>query len=336
MSNSRSDYVCPRCLYSTSLKSRIKQHFEKLKKPCSAITPIELTDDVKDFVVKNHVYTRLPEVTRAHLLLDDSKPTFNQTVNNFNNISAIVSSMESLDKLKMIVDHQKLKLPDFEDRLESDFQGNLERMDNDQYPGGYTLDHDGLLKLVDGATKMSGDDLNEFSLLFDKTINRIKILSCGQWDTYLEELGVKEVIKLIKSYFLDSYELYLIKHMQGNDINKNRFHLREHLNIYYKFISTFDLDAIVTTQTDRSIVGYDLKENNDYHLANHYGKIFMDIKKEAKIGEKNKLRRTVTNIVKENTTHNVNKLNKIMLDLLKTDENFLKQLIDSRRFPVTV
>jgi len=206
-------------------------------------------------------------------------------------------------------------------------------MDNDQYEGGLSLNHDGLLKLVDASTRMEHDDLNQFNVLFDRTVNRIQILSCGQWDTYLEEIGIKEIIRLMKSYFLDSYESYLIKHLTGHDTRKNRVILHESLETYYKFIASLELDAIVFTQTDEMLIGHQIRESNMYSLADHYGKIFLDIKRELKISEKNKLKRTITNIIKENTTHNLNKINKIMLELIKTDHEFLEQLVDSRKFP---
>jgi len=347
MPRNKREYVCPRCFYATNLKYRMKRHFEELKTPCPNTGGIELTEEVKHEVLLNHVYTinveemrpQIPEQTHVARDTISLRGAINpicklsQTFNTYQTINNIVSGMESMEKIKMITDHQGIRHIDFEDRLEKDFQSRLEKLEQDGYKGGYCLNHDGLLKLVDGATKMDDNDLNQFNILFDKTVNRVKILSCGKWDSYLEELGVKEVIRLLKSYFLDSYELYLIKHLHGHDNTKNRFSIRNHLDIYYKFLGTFDLDAIVCTQTDKMILGYELKENNEYYLANHYGKIYKDIKTEIKISEKNKVKRTITNIIKENSTHNLNKLNKIMLDLVKTDHEFLDQLIEKRQLP---
>ena len=331
MPNPSAKYVCPRCMYETSLKRLMKRHFETLKKPCPNKMSLELTDEIKNDVLQNHFYVFKIENSTSF----EAKPItgLNQTFNNFQTINNIVSNMESIEKIKMIIDYQGIHQLDYEDRLERDFQARLEKLEQDEYAGGYCLNHDNLLQLVDGATKMDEDDLNQFNILFDKTLNRVKILSCGKWDSYLEEIGVKEVIRLLKSYFLDSYEMYLVKHLHSEDLKKNRFSIRNHLDIYYKFLSTFDLDASVCTQTDRMIMGYELRPNNEYYLAEHYGKIYRDIKSETKISEKNKIRRTITNIIKENSTHNLNKLNKIMLDLVKTDPEFLNQIINSKRLP---
>lgn len=324
MPNPQTEYVCPRCDYSTSIKFRILRHFDTLKKPCANRNSLELTQEIKNQVITNHVYV----VNNCHTPTTISPiPKLNQTFNTYNTINSMISSMESLDKVKLLVDKMAIKQIDFETRLENEFQHRIERMDNDQYECGLSFNHDGLLKLVDASTKIENHDINHFNILFDRTVNRIKILSCGQWDSYLEEIGTKEVVRLMKSYFLDSYELYLIKHIAGHDLRKDRVVLRDSLDIYYKFIASFDLDAIVFSQTDELLIGHQIRENNMYTLADHYGKIFLDIKKNIKIAEKNKLKRTITNIIKENSAHNINKINKIMFDLIKTDAGFLEQII---------
>jgi len=337
MPNPQSEYVCPRCLYTTTLRDRMKRHFETLKKPCPNRTGVQLTNEIKNEVLLSHIYVALRPVSPQPIQDKSGQAqTVHKTINNFNTINNIVSNMESMEKIKMIADHQGIRQIDFEDHLERDFQHRLERLEQDKFVGGYCLNHDGLLKLVDGATRMEDDDLNRFSVLFDKTLNRVKILSCGKWDTYLEEIGIKEIIRLLKSYFLDSYELYLIKHLHGTDLKKDRVSMREHLDIYYKLIATFELDAIICSQTDQMVLGYILKENNEFYLADYYGKIFRDIKNTTKISDKNKIKRMITNIVKENSTHNLNKVNKIMLDLVKTDKEFLKQLIETRKLPMNL
>lgn len=345
MPNPSNPYICPSCEYTTPLKWMIKRHFEALKKPCPSKTGVVLNPEIINYVLENHEWRVINTPanvipTPTPVLTSVSPPTqphpaikLSQTFNNFNTIHAVVSNMESLEKIKLISDHQGIRHLDFEDRLESDFQPKLDKLENDEYTDGYFLSHDGLLKLVDGATRMDLDDINQFNILFDRTVNRVKILSCGKWDNYLEEIGIKEIIRLLKSYFFDSYELYLIKHIQGNDPKKNRFVLREHLDIYYSFIATFDLDATVCSQTDEIILGYNLKENNEYYLAEYYGKIYRDLKNQIKVAEKNKIKRRITNIIKENTTHNLNKINKIMMDLIKTDNGFIELLMETRKLP---
>lgn len=337
MPNPSNNYECPRCNYHTPRKYRMSHHFEHLKNPCPNRTGLILTNEIKSEVLKNHVYIKPVEnIISPSKSISRQSPnmTLNQTIHNYNVVNSLVSSMETLEKMHLLLDHQGVRQLDFEDQLELDFQPRLDKMERDEFPTGYSLNHEGLLNLVDGVTKLEESDLQKFNILFDRTLNRVKILSCGKWDNYLEEIGIKEVIRLLKSYFFDSYELYLIKHLQGSDLKKDRFTLKEHLDVYYKFIGTFDLDPVVCTQSDKSILGFNPKDNNEYHLAEYYGNIFSDIKNSTKVAEKNKVKRTVTNIIKDNSTHNINTLNKIMFDLIKTDNDFFEQLVEKKKFPI--
>lgn len=68
------DYVCPRCAFTTHKKSNIQNHFYKRKNPCPATEhDIELTDEIKQHVVKNHIY-KIP-VQKESPQCDTTPPT---------------------------------------------------------------------------------------------------------------------------------------------------------------------------------------------------------------------------------------------------------------------
>jgi 5-methylcytosine-specific restriction endonuclease McrA len=55
-------YTCPRCEYNTSKKSDIHKHFYVLKKTCPAIKQdIELTDNIKQYILDNRIYNDLKQ-----------------------------------------------------------------------------------------------------------------------------------------------------------------------------------------------------------------------------------------------------------------------------------
>ena len=97
------------------------------------------------------------------------------------------------------------------------------------------------------------------------------------------------------------------------------------------------MEPTVLSIPDKDLVGYSIKEQNAYSLSEYYNKCFLDIKKDLKVSDKNKMIRQITKIIKENSNHNNKILNKIMLDLLKTDETFLKELFKNQKleFPKT-
>lgn len=49
-------YVCPRCLYETSLKKNMKKHLYDLKKTCSNKQNVTLTDEIRNIVLECHHY----------------------------------------------------------------------------------------------------------------------------------------------------------------------------------------------------------------------------------------------------------------------------------------
>lgn len=57
ISNIKPNYTCPRCNYQTKLKGDIRRHLYGVKKECPELNnPIELTDEIKQFIIKNRVY----------------------------------------------------------------------------------------------------------------------------------------------------------------------------------------------------------------------------------------------------------------------------------------
>ena len=50
-------YTCPSCGYETVQKNDMKKHFYKVLKPCpKQLNNIDLTDDIKEFILANRIY----------------------------------------------------------------------------------------------------------------------------------------------------------------------------------------------------------------------------------------------------------------------------------------
>jgi hypothetical protein len=57
MKNKNPPYSCPRCNYESLRKDCIETHLYAKKKPCPSVrSNIELTDEIKQHVVKNRIY----------------------------------------------------------------------------------------------------------------------------------------------------------------------------------------------------------------------------------------------------------------------------------------
>jgi len=58
-----SKYSCVRCGYETENKYSMNTHLYKKKKPCpTAVNNIELTDEIKKYILENRIY-KIPEIT---------------------------------------------------------------------------------------------------------------------------------------------------------------------------------------------------------------------------------------------------------------------------------
>lgn len=66
------DYMCPRCGYCTPFKNDMRKHmYRKLKVCPAALKDIEMTDEIKGYVLDNRVY-RVPGEKEEAAACDDS------------------------------------------------------------------------------------------------------------------------------------------------------------------------------------------------------------------------------------------------------------------------
>jgi hypothetical protein len=244
-----------------------------------------------------------------------------------------IAKMETGEKIQHLLEYQSKKITDFEDGLEAKFEKRVERLENDRYRSGYYLSLDDLVGLIDNITKTDKNHIEKLNIFFDQTVRRFRLYRSKEWESYLEEIGAKELVGLIKSYYLNTYEIYLIRNLHCDEGTLNRVKLKDHLEIYYQFISIFDLVPHIQDFSDEEIVGHCLVENTNQHLAERYLDLYYQQKKMVKTTEANRIKRRIINIVKQNTVHNITELNQAILEILKVDQQFKNELVDSRKLP---
>ena len=97
-------------------------------------------------------------------------------------------------------------------------------------------------------------------------------------EIFLEDTGIKQLISLVKSYYLDSYEIYLIRNLHSTQKPKANFwQLKDHLIIYYQFIAVFELEPYITSLQDDEVVGHRLLEYESDFLSKTYYKLYGNI-----------------------------------------------------------
>ena len=322
MPNEKPDYQCIRCGYNCKRKDYMYKHLFEKTKPCQGcLNDIELTDEIRHCIIKNRRYIIKKQLT---------KNIINQTINNYNTLNNFINQMDPIAKLDKLLSYQNIDQIDFEEHLDNRLVNRIKRLEDKSYRAPYVLNLENLLELINLVTKVDAEKLKQFSVLFDKKIGRLKIYRDKGWETFIEEFGIKEIVSLIKSYYLDTYELYLIRNLHADCSNiSNRQTLNEHIEIYYKFIYIFDLMPTIFGLEDNEILGHSLVETNPHYLEEKYMKLYYSQKNKVKQIERDRIKKRLSKIVKENTAHNIEELNQVILEILKIDEDFRKELFET-------
>jgi RNase P protein component len=279
------------------------------------VNDITLTPDIVQHVLEHRVY----------------HPPKRPTVINYNTMNNFIGHMDFEEKMGHLLTYRQKRIEDIEDGLEKKFQYRVDRLEGDKFKAGCYLSLDDLLCVVNDVTRVDRENIERFNILFDKAVKRFRLYRCKSWESFLEDIGVRELVSLIKSYYLDAYEMYLVRNLHTDHPTElNRLKLLEHLEIYYQFISSFDLSPFVVNFTDQEILGHRLVEESENHLAERYLTVYCEQKQRVKPVERNRTKRKIINIVKENTVHNLGELDKILMELLKVDDSFKRQILQSR------
>jgi hypothetical protein len=310
----KDDYQCCRCGYKTFQKGRIRRHLYHLKKPCPSTShDIELTDDIKQYILDNRIY-KIPE----------TKPATN-IITNYNQINNFISSMDIQEKLNKYIKYKNIEIMDFEDQIEDHFNSHIKKLDTNRY-SSYRLDFDDMLDVIDKVTYIS-KNVENFNIYYDEIPNKLKIFTCGEWNTLLLDAGIKQMLHKIKACYLDTYECYLLRKLNDSNIGAHsRMQFKEHLLDYFKFLSCFDISPYVSNASDGDI----LKNNDDsYDLQDEWYPKFKGIKESITVTEANKVKKEVKDIVKRNTKSNIIELNKLIMQVFNADTEFKENIINN-------
>ena len=119
----------------------MKIHFYELKNLCKNETGIELTDEIKEYVLEHRKYIPL-------------KNNANNVINNYNTLNNFIIQMDLITKIEHLLAYQNIKTIDFEANLETHFEKKEKRLNEDKYPYGYYLTHGDMIKIYEVAEKV--------------------------------------------------------------------------------------------------------------------------------------------------------------------------------------
>jgi hypothetical protein len=318
-------YTCIRCGFITDRKSTMNNHLFKKKKPCpGSVNEIILTDEIKTKILENRVYHIPKEISEKKTIVNNI--TYNNTMNNF------VKNMNTIDKLDKYMEYKNTEITSLEDNVQNHFYRRITNLKTDAFKFGYDMGNNRLFDIFEEITKIR--NLQDMNIIYDDKLKELSLFKSGSWETMLIERGIKEILEILKEYFLDHYELFLFRRIymiEKSEREKQRY--KVHLKDYYKFIGTFDLRPIIEEKNDNEILGREQKEEEIkiFRLEEKWVKIYNDLIDNMKRYEINKIKKDIDIIVKNNSNKNLNELNKEIIELLTTDEEF-KEILDNKVF----
>lgn len=300
----------------------MRKHLLSLKKPCpSSRLTIELTDDIKQHILDNRVY---------HLPEPPVNPNINivNNINTNNTIANFVNKLEIKDKLGKYLDFKQLELQDFGTSLEEKYSSKVRRMERNGFKYGFVLQAQDLMGVIDEMSSIKRDDatFEDLNLMFNPKYQKLMIYDNGDWDEHLIDNGISRIIVLVKEYFLDTYEIYLIRRI------REALTALEHLTDYYKFIACFRVQPYIKGQPDNKILynsddprfeaASAFHDISAHSIVDHFYPKYQEISDGLSRGEISEMKRKVLEIIKRNSSRNIDDFNKRIVDLIRMDDGF--------------
>lgn len=310
-------YICPRCRYSTPLKKSMRKHLYDLKNPCPNKTNIDMTDEIKEMVIRDHYYHD-NNIVKSEPLIQV----------NYNPQNTYVNGMETFRKLTQYLEYNQKKIIDINDFVENQHQETVEKLERDEFKKPHLLESEQFLGLIDDMVKTNDYCHEEMNIVYDELLDRIKIWCDGEWTTFMIESGLRRLVQILRTNYLDPYECYLYmkifsdKRINGYDLNTVRIRLEE----YYKFLAIFDHHPYVYTEPIEYVIS-SYKTDNPDEFRDYGMPRYNKLKEELTKQEINKLKKSVLDIVKRNNKLNLKKLNESISELINVDQEFKNSLM---------
>lgn len=315
------EYECPRCGYTSKHKSSIRNHLYRKQKPCpGSRNVIELTEEIKQHILDN----------KRYIISNQSSSTVTQVINNYNMVNNFISTIDFMDKLTKYVSYKNIELIDYCDNVKEQYCRTIYKLEHNMIRD-YKLKMDEFLEILNNVTLLCNGEYEHYNIHYNEKTKKMNLYEDGEWTTLLQEAGITKVIAGIQEYFLDVYEAYLVRKLYNSNVNMlNKIDIKEHLIQYYIFLSCFDLYPYIKDKSDKYILNEEEGEmtcNND-HISEYLMTIYKTQKDKLTVSHREKIRKSVCEIIKRNSKQNLDELNKKVAVLFNMDETFKYQLLN--------
>jgi len=306
-----------------------------MKRRCQGLSnAIELTEDIKQHVLEHRRYiVPTPEAEQR---------VTNQTINYHNTINNYIANLDFVEKITRVAEHKQIELLDFETKVGELYQNQVERLEKDDFKEEFQLDQSHFNEIIDTLTKaIRGDRRQEFiqdmNFIYDWKRQRIRVFG-ARWEEHLLQQGLTYLVDTIASYYLETYEVYLIRKLLDNSISiKSRQKYMESITQYYLFLASFDVMPFVNNKYDNRVIynrddpEHDiLPDPSDFEahrIVDKYLQLYNETKANMTMAQRRKIQSDVSNIIKSNTRNNITELDQDILGIINIDNDFKKKLL---------
>jgi len=240
--------------------------------------------------------------------------------------------MDSMEKLQKYNDYKQIETINIEDKIETAYRKNTHKLKNDAYKYGFGLETRDFLEIIDEASGNPNGRIENINIIYDEKRNKLNMYQSDDWQAFLIESGMRNIIMIIKENYFDAYEVYLIKKIEGQQGDaQKRAEYKELLDEYYKFIATFDIEPLVKNRSNSEILDDD--DSKDWSIENNtlqdtYMPKYKAIRESIKTTERKAMTKQVLDIIKRNSKSNIIDLNKKIITLFHMDEGFKNLLVN--------
>lgn len=328
-------YICPRCGYCTPKKPRIFDHLYKRKKTCPyKSNDIELTNEIKQSVLDNHVY----KIKGKNKI---NNGTINKIINNIDNIDNITNNniniFLNLDPIQKMNHHHKAinnTLLPIGDIISMLYENDIIELDDGI--GNHLYSHEHLIETVNNVTQLR--DKHKFTdciLIHEKDKQNTLCFNDKQtilpaWESIDNDKSGRNIVEIIQAHVWNNYEFYLIRKLEKNN-NVDNEDIKRHLYLYYKFISCFDLNPHVCDAANDNEILYNIddtefNDNNLDSIKRKYIKLYHDCKTNLDEMARIAIRMLVDYIVKNNGSYSYENFNDKIKTIFVRDPKYMSEM----------
>jgi len=337
-------YTCPRCGYKTGHKGHMQRHLYEKKDQCGTIIDnIDLTDDIKQHIVKYRLYK-------------PKKDSIINTVINqytqFNNVQNIINNIDPTEKLDDFMSYKGQQLIGFSDSVEMRYKEHAKKFARDM-EDMELLKEDNMLNVVEmlgGCTMSNNDDtMTTHNILYDKKVHELRFFDYGSWNNMAFDQGVQYFVKKVKANLFDKCEIFILQSIAKSKSARQKVFLRENLESYYKFIACFRIEPYCKDVSDNAIMNEDtgivcffndetdtLNNDNSIRITRNieeeFYPMYIKIKESIKPIEVKRVIKRVNETIKRSSSKTVDKLDRLMALAFKMDNEFRKIIIQKLGF----